>query len=356
MTSFYLQKTTEAASSFRVSPRYFRRLAAQYGIQPVHKSGRTSLWAASDLTLLVEHMKQNQSLTSSGVPTVSRMIDFYRSSSRFDSLSPASKQSYSYDLERFRVAFGAKSVAMVKRADAVRYYEEIRHKPRSAAHIIKCARLVFNLAKDMGYITLNPFERLRVKSNPPRDLFWTEEDLSSFIQSALKIGRYSMALAVRLGADMGQRTGDIRLLKRNSIIENAIFLKQGKTKIPVKIPLLKSSLDLLNSHPFPQSEYLVSSEQTLTCYDKYNFNKWFSIIRKNAKIRKELQFKDLRTTAVLNLTLAGCTVQEVAAITGHKIDRCQKIIDHYLPRNEKVAANAISRYQNYIDNQEKNSL
>ena len=45
----------------------------------------------------------------------------------------------------------------------------------------------------------------------------------------------------------------------------------------------------------------------------------------------DLHFHDLRGTAVTRLALAGCTVPEIAAITGHSLKDVEAILDaHYL--------------------------
>jgi hypothetical protein len=57
------------------------------------------------------------------------------------------------------------------------------------------------------------------------------------------------------------------------------------------------------------------------------------------------RFQDLRRTAVVRLAEAGCTVPEIASISGHDIDYCQRIIDTYLPRTRKLAAAAIEKLE-----------
>ena len=58
-----------------------------------------------------------------------------------------------------------------------------------------------------------------------------------------------------------------------------------------------------------------------------------------------LQARDLRRTAVVNLARAGATVPEIAAITGHSIDRTQSILEVYLPRDTHMARAAIVKLE-----------
>jgi integrase len=58
----------------------------------------------------------------------------------------------------------------------------------------------------------------------------------------------------------------------------------------------------------------------------------------------DLHFHDLRGTAVTRLALSGCTVPEIAAITGHSMDTVQQILDaHYLGGRVELAESAIEK-------------
>jgi integrase len=55
----------------------------------------------------------------------------------------------------------------------------------------------------------------------------------------------------------------------------------------------------------------------------------------------DLHFHDLTGTAVTRLALAGCTVPEIAAITGHSMETVQDILDtHYLGGRVELAESA----------------
>lgn len=51
------------------------------------------------------------------------------------------------------------------------------------------------------------------------------------------------------------------------------------------------------------------------------------------------QRRDFRRTGVVRLAEAGATTPPIAAVSGHRIDRCQNIIDTYLPRRGGVGRN-----------------
>ena len=71
----------------------------------------------------------------------------------------------------------------------------------------------------------------------------------------------------------------------------------------------------------------------------------FNTIRHKAGL-DHLQARDLRRTAVVNLARAGATTPEIAAITGHSIDRVQRILETYLPRDVHMARAGIVKLEN----------
>ncbi len=59
-----------------------------------------------------------------------------------------------------------------------------------------------------------------------------------------------------------------------------------------------------------------------------------------------VNFSDLQGTAITRLALAGCTVPEICAITGHSHDEANAILQaHYLYRDPQIAWNAIRKLE-----------
>ena len=57
-------------------------------------------------------------------------------------------------------------------------------------------------------------------------------------------------------------------------------------------------------------------------------------------------FHDFRGTAVTRLVRAGCTVPEIASITGHSLKEVTSILEaHYLLLDEQVGINAIRKLE-----------
>jgi integrase len=61
-----------------------------------------------------------------------------------------------------------------------------------------------------------------------------------------------------------------------------------------------------------------------------------------SELPEDLHFHDLRGTAVTRLALAGCSVPQIAAITGHSLKDVQSILEtHYLGGTLELAEAAI---------------
>jgi DNA-binding CsgD family transcriptional regulator len=59
-----------------------------------------------------------------------------------------------------------------------------------------------------------------------------------------------------------------------------------------------------------------------------------------------LHFHDLRGTTVTLLSVAGCTPQQIATITGHSLRTVNQILERYLARTRDLADQAILNFEN----------
>ena len=62
--------------------------------------------------------------------------------------------------------------------------------------------------------------------------------------------------------------------------------------------------------------------------------------------RVALHFHDLRGTTVTLLSEAGCSVPQIATITGHSLKTVDQILEQYLARTKGLAEQAIANFEN----------
>lgn len=80
---------------------------------------------------------------------------------------------------------------------------------------------------------------------------------------------------------------------------------------------------------------------------KSGFGSLFSKKKKAAGLG-ELTFHDLRGTAVTRLALAGATVPEIAAVTGHSMSHVEEILTaHYLGGKVELADQAMIKLEEH---------
>jgi integrase len=89
---------------------------------------------------------------------------------------------------------------------------------------------------------------------------------------------------------------------------------------------------------------LILTTPTGRAWTKRYFNQHWDKVAKAAEITG-LHFHDLRGTAVTMLAEAGCTVPEIAAVTGHSLKHVTHILEVYLSRTHYLADAAIVKLE-----------
>jgi integrase len=141
----------------------------------------------------------------------------------------------------------------------------------------------------------------------------------------------------------GQREGDLLRLKWAAYDGQFIRLRQSKGKRRVKIPVgapLKVMLDTV-----PRVGGVILTTLRKTAWTEDGFRTSWGKACDRAGI-DDLTFHDFRGSAVTRLAEAGCTVPEIASITGHSLADVEAILDaHYLGRTTKLAASGMAKLE-----------
>jgi integrase len=273
--------------------------------------------------------------------TVRWLIQRFREDARFRQLAPSSQRLYGYMFKVVESFIGDALVTEVTRADANAIYNEFSHTKRKASQVIQVARPLFQYAYDMDWITKNPFAQLGVKKAKPRQTIVPAEYVEKAKARAIEMGLASVAYAIQIAYDFGQRPGDIRTLPRRNYDGRWLRVVQSKggaiLDLPVfMMPELKTMLDNL-AH---DSTLILHDERAGAPYTKDRLCRRVREVFEAAGITRDIQFRDLRRTSVVRLAEAGCELAEICAFTGHRLAEAHKILEVYLPRTRKMAENA----------------
>jgi integrase len=174
---------------------------------------------------------------------------------------------------------------------------------------------------------------------------WTEEQIAQF-EAAHPIGSRER-LALALGLYTGQRRGDVIRMGRQHVRGDLIAVKQQKTGASLLIPLHPELRLLLDTVPATQMTFV----QTLrgTPFDGKSFTQWFAKACDDAGLPTLCTFHGLRKAACRRLAEAGCTVHEIAAVSGHaslkEVERYTKAADQTRLAQAAMARQAMATAQ-----------
>jgi len=290
----------------------------------------------------------------------------YKKSDLYRSLGDRTAKEYGYIIEAIRLKLRVLKVQHTKATAwtpqiAYRLYESFLDTPRKAQLVVAISRIVFNYAlKKIEGIKINPFDKLGIKKNKPRQQIWLDldgDDLFVHVdlmkKTALEMGLPSIALAIDLGLWTTQRENDLLALPWNKYDGKVIKLRQKKTGVWVEIPVmpqLRQGLDRAHRN----NALMLISERTGKSYSKDHFGDIFREVRIKAGLSDNFQFRDFRRTSIVLMAMAGCTVPEITAISGHTNAEVTDILETYMPRNSHMARNAVDKMQNvYVMQLEK---
>lgn len=307
--------------------------------------------------------------------TIGALIIDYLESEAYRSLSPRTRNLYRNYLDKMREDWGLHPAGAITRQDVLAIRERLSATPRKADQVLSLLQMLLGRAKDAGIIDANVAERFKRQHTTKRSEIWSYEMEDAFLERA----RPSLQLAYLLLLYTVQRPGDVLTMddSRISIRSGRMFiaLRQEKTGALIDVPVHarlephikkrledieaeRSSENVIAVRIGPATQKLLVPSPTGKVWAPRNFARaWDAVMKRLAyayarqllkggatrdQVKDELaanhrQRRDLRRTGIVRLAEAGATTPQIAAISGHAIDYCQRIIDTYLPRRTEVA-------------------
>lgn len=207
---------------------------------------------------------------------------------------------------------------------------------------------LFSLAIARGFAKDNPAAGLILPSSPRRTQLWMPDDITAWLGFCeTDPGGPRWRILFMLLLYTGQRIGDVLAMSWADYDGDYIkVVEQEKTGAKVDVYCHRTLKAELEAWRLSQR---VMGPTILTRYDgqKLSYNRVRNRATEILKAigRPYLQLRDLRRTAATTLAEAGCTVPQIAAITGHSIERCQRILDTYVVRTRATARAAIEKLE-----------
>ena len=227
--------------------------------------------------------------------------------------------------------------------------------------IISTVRPAWRWAKkEMGLVSDNPWQALRMTTPPPRLRAGTIEEMRHLIKIADAEGRPDIGDAVMLGLCTGQRQNDRLQLVLKHWGKEEIYFKQSKTGTIVEVPAIEPLTRRLEAAKTRRKQqrkemptFLFNEKHGVPwspegdTYRKH-FRKICDIAAQSMPSLVGFRDQDLRDTAVTWLADAGCTDSQICAITGHDPENVTRIMKHYRARTKKQSAAAADKLSFYL--------
>jgi integrase len=257
--------------------------------------------------------------------SVSAAISGYYRDQSFLVLAPSTQKPLRGILEHLRDEHGDKRIALLERQHIVTL---LKSKKRFAArHWLKAVRTLMTYAVEIGLRHDNPAMGVKLPSLKTEGYHsWTEAEIEQFLTRHRTGTRAHLALMLLLHT--GQRRSDVIRMGRQHVRDGVLHVRQQKTAIELAIPLHSSLATVIAETPSVHLTFLTT--RTGKPFSPAGFGNWFRE-RCNEAGLPHCSAHGLRKAAARRLAEAGCTMHEIAAITGHaslsEIQRYTKAAD-----------------------------
>jgi integrase len=272
------------------------------------------------------------------------IASYYGSHAFKRGLALTSQQVRKAVLEAFRREHGDKPIALLPKTFIEAVLEDMA--PTAARNWLKAIRALVTHCIKVDMLREDP--TLGIKLRPIKGdghHTWSEDEIASF-EAAFAIGTRER-LALALGLYTGQRRGDVLRMGRQHIRGDVLHVEQSKTGAVLVLPIHPDLHVVLDTVPSPQMTFLQTKRGAP--FDPKSFTQWFGQACDKAGLSSACTFHGLRKAACRRLAEAGCTVHEIAAISGHKslreIERYTKAADQARLAQAAMARTAKAREQ-----------
>lgn len=272
------------------------------------------------------------------------LVTLFRASADFVSKSAETRREYNRYLDTLNLQFGNLSFAELEDKNTRGLFKAWRDgmscHPRSADYGWATLGRLLAFAVDRGLLAGNVAKRGgRLYRADRREAIWTEDDVAVFEARASDKLRTALLLALWTG----QRKGDLLSLTWKSYDGSGFRIRQSKTGRRVYIPAAACVREALSKCARSSSTILTNSRGQSWTAAGFNTSWRKACIAAGIE---GLTFHDLRGTAVTRMALAGCSIAEIGAVTGHSPKDIDAILHvHYLGGQRDLARQAIAKWE-----------
>jgi integrase len=265
------------------------------------------------------------------------VAEYLDSRQAFGSKSAGTQRMRRGILERFRAAYGERPFTLLP----PEWIEALldAKPPHAARSWLVTLRSLCRFAAKRGYLRTDPTRDIKLHAIKGDGFHtWTEDEIAQF-ETHHPIGtKPRLALALLLYT--GQRRSDVVKMGRQHIRNGVLSVKQQKTGAALAIPVHANLQAVLDATPGEHLTFLITA--TGKPYGGNAFSAQFRNWCDEAGLPKHCKPHGLRKAACRRLAEAGCSGNEIMAISGHatlkELVRYTKAADQ-----ARLARNAMAR-------------
>ena len=218
--------------------------------------------------------------------------------------------------------------------------------PHNTHQMFRSLRAAMNYARKRKIVAGHDIADCDFPTPKSRDRLVERHELKALMDAAYALKLDAVARYCALAITSGQRTSDILGMGCELLSQPGFGVTQGKTGADVSMPFHDFALRHLESMATSGDRYIVARPDTGDRYPLRLFqNHWHRVREKAAETVPtcaDIWAYDLRTACVVYMAQGGSTLAQIASVTGHKLNSVTRILQHYLPRNPLLAAQAVA--------------
>lgn len=308
--------------------------------------------------------RRRQERTAGQARSCRALYEQWLASPRFMKLAAATRRDYRLKAELWLDTFGDVPVPVLKKSDIYGWWEETY---RSNGHAmangaVAVARALLTYGTMKGWRDDNPAMKLGLETLPPRVVVWTPAECAALVETADVMGLHAVGDAAVIALHTAQRLGDVLALQHSRTERGYIEFRQSKTGARVRVPQtdqLEARLAAIRTRrsrrstvALAQLTHVVLRDETLAPHTGRSFNTAFNAVKREIVQTHpgaaDKWFLDFRDTAITRLALAGATLPEIRAITGHKLETIASVLQHYLALDHRMADAGVTKLKTWM--------
>jgi integrase len=287
-----------------------------------------------------QHELGRQAAPTAKPGSLTALIAEYKTKKAWRDLEPDTKRSYQSQLIMLTQEYGHLAVRTMPRPFIIRLRDKFDDKPRTANLLVQVMSILLQLGWDLGYCDSNVAARIKPLETGDGHRPWEESEIKLYRKKWL-LGTVERT-AFELLLNTGQRGSDIIKMQRSHIGDDGmISVKQDKTDERVWIPISAELKEALAAWDLSQAAW-VNRRQTQKRTVHADVEKMILTGHQRRAIGVDgfrhlmidaykvidgltagladdgVTNHGLRYAAAARLRELGCSLEDIAAITGHE--------------------------------------